>query len=277
MSHKIPLAGVIGHPIGHSKSPRLHGHWLAELGLAGHYVPLDIAPEDFAEVVATLPRAGFVGVNVTIPHKEAALAGATRTTDRARRVGAANTLTFLPDGGYEADTTDGYGFLANLKDRAPGWQAADGPVAIFGAGGAARSIIDALLEDGAPEIRLTNRTRARAEALADLFGDRVRVIDWGETEPALTGAATVVNTTSLGMAGQPPFELDLRPMSGDAVATDIVYTPLETPFLLAAEAQGARLVDGLGMLLWQGAPGFARWFGGEPQVTDALRQKMLAP
>lgn len=277
MSAKVPLAGVVGFPIGHSKSPRMHGHWLAELGLPGHYVPLDIAPDDFAEAMMILPRVGFVGVNVTLPHKEAALAGAARATERAQRIGAANTLTFLPEGGYEADNTDGYGFAANLADRAPGWRADDGPVAVFGAGGAARGIVDAMIEGGAPEIRISNRTRARADTLAAAFGPRVTVYDWQDPTALLDGAATVINTTSLGMAGQPAFDLDLSGLSRDAVATDIVYTPLDTPFLQAAAAQGTRVVDGLGMLLWQGTPGFTRWFGAEPQVTPALRDIMLAP
>lgn len=276
MTAKIPLAGVVGCPIAHSKSPRLHGHWLKELGIAGHYVPLDVAPEDFAEVMEVLPRAGFVGVNVTLPHKVNALAGARQTTERARRIGAANTLTFLPDGGYEADNTDGYGFTASLTAGAPGWDATDGPVTIFGAGGACRAIVEAMISSGAPEVRLTNRTRARAESLAAVFGPRVKVIDWGDMTPALQGAATVINTTALGMKGQPPFNLDLSAMTPGAVAADIVYTPLETPFLVAAAAHGARTVDGLGMLLWQAAPGFARWFGQEPTITDALRAVVLA-
>lgn len=275
MSVKVPLAGVVGYPSGHSRSPQLHGHWLSELGISGHYVPLEVAPEDFREVMATLPRMGFVGVNVTIPHKETALAGAVRATERARRIGAANTLTFLAEGGYEADNTDGYGFAASLSAGAPGWQASDGPVAIFGAGGACRAIVDAMIEAGAPEVRLTNRTRVRAEGLAEVFGPKVQVVDWGDTGPVLDGARTVINTTSLGMAGQPPFDLDLSGLSADAVATDIVYTPLDTPFLIAAKAQGAQIVDGLGMLLWQAAPGFARWFGQEPSVTPALRAKVL--
>ncbi|MBE3638269.1 shikimate dehydrogenase [Mangrovicoccus algicola] len=277
MSLRIPLAGVIGNPIGHSKSPRMHGHWLARQGIAGHYIPMEVEPADLASVLETLPRAGFAGVNVTIPHKEAALAGARRATPRARAIGAANTLTFLPGGGYEADNTDGYGFHANLAGAAEGWQAQDGPVAVFGAGGAARAILHAMLEAGAPEIRLMNRTRARAEGLATAFGPRVRVLDWGETDAALKDAATVVNTTSLGMAGQPAFDLDLSAMRPGMLATDIVYTPLETPFLQAAARRGAQVVDGLGMLLWQGVPGFNRWFGGDAQVTADLRALMLAP
>ncbi|WP_172327747.1 shikimate dehydrogenase [Mangrovicoccus sp. HB161399] len=277
MSKQIPLAGVIGNPVGHSKSPRMHGHWLESQNLPGHYVPLEVDAQDLPDVLAAMPRMGFVGTNVTIPHKEAALAGARRVTPRARAIGAANTLTFLPGGGYEADNTDGYGFYANLAQSAQDWAASDGPVALFGAGGAARAILHAMLEAGAPEIRLMNRTRARAESLAAAFGPRVRVLDWGETGPALAGAATVVNTTSLGMAGQPAFDLDLSGIRPEMLATDIVYTPLETPFLQAAARRGARIVDGLGMLLWQGVPGFNRWFGGDAQVTPELRELMLAP
>ncbi|WP_138466271.1 shikimate dehydrogenase [Poseidonocella sp. HB161398] len=277
MSKRIPLAGVIGNPVGHSKSPRMHAHWLASQDLPGHYIPMEVEAEDLADVLAALPRMGFAGTNVTIPHKEAALAGAVRATPRARAIGAANTLTFLPGGGYEADNTDGYGFFANLQQRAGDWRASDGPVAVFGAGGAARAILHAMLEAGAPEIRLMNRTRARAETLAAAFGPRVKVLDWGDTGPALDGAATVVNTTSLGMAGQPAFDLDLGGLRPGMIATDIVYIPLETPFLQAASRRGARIVDGLGMLLWQGVPGFNRWFGGDAQVTPELRELMLAP
>lgn len=277
MTQAPPLAGVIGYPVGHSLSPRLHGHWISEAGLSGHYIPLEVAPEDLSQVFQTLPRMGFSGVNVTLPHKEAALALASEATEAARRIGAANTLTFLPQGGFLADNTDGYGFISNLTASRPDWSASAGPVAVFGAGGACRAILDALLDAGAPEIRLTNRTRARAETLAEAFGPRVRVTDWQDPGAALDGAATAVNATALGMEGQPPFDLDLSALSPGSLATDIVYTPLHTPFLQAAAARGADTVDGLGMLLWQGVPGFRRWFGVEPQVTESLRSAVLAP
>lgn len=277
MTVRIPLAGVIGHPIAHSRSPRLHGFWLSRLGLPGHYVPLDVTPDDLGLVLAALPRAGFRGVNVTIPHKEAALALATGATDRARRIGAANTLTFRSDGGFDADCTDGAGFIANLRQERPDWRADAGPVAVFGAGGAARAVLDALLIAGATEIRLANRTRPRAEALRSAFGPTIRVVDWSEAGTLADGTATLVNTTSLGMAGQPPFDIPLAGIAPGALATDIVYTPLDTPFLGAARAAGADTVDGLGMLLHQAAPGFAAWFGKMPVVDAETRARVLAP
>ncbi|MEM1129120.1 MAG: shikimate dehydrogenase [Pseudomonadota bacterium] len=279
MSHvTIPLAGVIGHPIAHSLSPRLHGYWLSELGVSGFYVPLDVADDALPDVLASLPRMGFRGVNVTTPHKEAALVLANRASARAKEIGAANTLTFLADGGFEADNTDAFGFAENLRQEAPDWQPDAGPAVVLGAGGAARAILSALITAGVPEIRLANRTRSRADALSDAFGPAVRVAEWSEAGAILEGARTVVNTTTLGMAdGDRDFPVSLEAMSRDCLATDIVYTPLETPFLRAAAARGARTVDGLGMLLHQGIPGFERWFGARPTVTEALRQAVLAP
>lgn len=276
MTHPIPLAGVVGHPIAHSRSPRLHGFWLSRLGLPGHYVPLDVAPGDLAMVLAALPRAGFLGVNVTTPHKEAALALAHSATERAQRIGAANTLTFRADGGFEADCTDGEGFIANLRQERPDWRADVGPVAVYGAGGAARAVLDALIAAGATEIRLANRTRARADALRDAFGPAIHVVDWADAGAIADGAATLVNTTSLGMSGQPPFDVPLAGMASGALATDIVYAPLDTPFLQAARAAGAGTVDGLGMLLHQAAPGFAHWFGQLPVVDAETRARVLA-
>lgn len=272
-----PLAAVLGAPIGHSKSPRLHGHWLTTYDLPGHYIPMDVAPDDLPEVLAQMPKMGFVGANVTLPHKEAALALATDVSDRAAQIGAANTLTFLPGGGFHADNTDGYGFTANLKQHAPDWDAGAGPALVLGAGGAARAIISALLEEGAPEVVLTNRTIARAEALKAVFGERVTVCPWAEVGDAMGVAMTLVNTTSLGMTGHPALEISLDPLSVDALVTDIVYTPLMTDLLIQAQAKGCRTVDGVGMLLHQAVPGFARWFGQTPEVTEALRNAVLAP
>ncbi len=276
MSHKkIPLAGVIGHPISHSLSPALHGYWLQEYGLAGHYVPMDVAPENLEHVLRGLHKAGFVGCNITIPHKEAALALADEVTERARLIGSANTLVLGADGRIQADNTDGFGFIANLKQSAPEWDPGAGPAAVLGAGGAARAIIVSLLEAGAPEIRLCNRTRARAKALAEAFGPKVKVYDWAEAASIFDGVATAVNTTSLGMEGQPPFDISLDLLPQTALATDIVYVPLVTAFLQKAQARGCKIVDGLGMLLHQGRPGFERWFGETPEVTDALRAEVL--
>jgi shikimate dehydrogenase len=277
MSASPPLAGVIGWPIGHSLSPRLHRHWLARYGIAGHYKPIGLSPEDFAGGLRSLPRLGFRGVNVTIPHKEAALALATEATDRAREIGAANTLTFGEGGRIHADNTDAYGFIANLRQEAPTWKAAAGPALVLGAGGAARAIVSALLAEGCPEVRVANRTRARAEALRDHFGPRLRPVDWQEASAAAADAATLVNTTSVGMEGAEAVPLDLAAVSAAALVTDIVYGAEPTPFVLAARARGLVAVDGLGMLLHQGVPGFERWFGRKPEVDASLRAAVLAP
>lgn len=272
-----PLAGVIGWPVGHSRSPRLHGYWLARYGIAGYYIPMAVAPGDLAAALAAQRQLGFRGTNVTIPHKEEALALASEVTAAAEVIGAANTLVHLPEGGFRADNTDGLGFLANLRQEAPAWIPQSGPALVLGAGGAARGVVWALLEAGVPEIRLANRSRARALALRDSFGPRVVALDWAEAQDAVAGAALIVNTTSVGMGGQgdPPVSLD-RAESG-ALVTDIVYTPLVTPLLAAAQARGLTTVDGLGMLLHQAAPGFEAWFGRKPEVDAELRAAVLAP
>lgn len=273
---RIPLAGVIGSPIAHSKSPRLHGYWLNLYGIRGHYIPMDVAPGDLPDVIAALPKAGFVGCNVTIPHKEAVLALADIVTDRAALIGAANTLIFRRDGRIHADNTDGYGFIANLRQNAPGWDPASGPAAVMGAGGAARAVIASLLEVGVPEIRLANRTRARAEALRQEFGARIVVHDWVQAGNMLEDAVTVVNSSSLGMTGKPEFRVPLDALSPKAVVTDLVYTPLRTRLLEEAAAIGCTTVDGLGMLLHQAAPAFERWFGIRPDVDQRARDVVLA-
>ncbi|WP_347267576.1 shikimate dehydrogenase [Paracoccus sp. (in: a-proteobacteria)] len=271
-----PLAGVLGWPVAHSRSPRLHGHWLRRHGIAGHYVPLPVAPEHLAEVLRAMPRMGFVGANVTIPHKQAVLALADVVTERAARIGAANTLVFQADGRIHADNTDGHGFIANLRQQAPGWAPERGPAALIGAGGAARAVVVALLEAGVPELRIANRTRLRAEQLCREFGARVVVHDWAQADSMLGGALTVVNATSMGMDGSPAVPLSLAALAPGALVTDLVYTPLMTPFLIAAAARGCQVVDGLGMLLHQAAPGFERWFGQRPEVDDELRRAVLA-
>lgn len=273
---RIPLAGVIGSPVAHSRSPALHGYWLARYGIKGHYIPLDIAQADLAEALRVLPRVGFVGVNVTIPHKETILGLADIVTDRAALIGAANTLIFRKDGRIHADNTDGAGFIANLRQHAPHWVPASGPAAVFGAGGAARAVVAALLEVGVPEVRIANRTRPRAEALRADFGARVVVYDWVQAANMLDEAGCVVNTTSLGMVGKAPFRVPLDALNPRALVTDLVYTPLRTEFLQMAEGMGCTVVDGLGMLLHQAAPGFERWFGHRPEVDDATRAAVLA-
>lgn len=275
ISGKATLAGVMGWPIGHSRSPRLHGYWLEQYGIDGAYVPLAVPPDRIEQAIRALPALGFRGCNVTVPHKEAAY----RTVDwldaTAKRMGAVNTIVVGEDGSLEGRNTDGFGFIENLRSGAPGWNAADGPALVIGAGGAARAVVASLLDEGAPRVWLVNRTRARADELAADIGGAIETADWVSRETLLEGAALVVNTTTQGMAGQPPLELDLRALPGSAVVTDIVYTPLMTPLLTAAQARGNRVVDGVGMLLHQARPGFAAWFGREPAVTEGLKAAVL--
>lgn len=274
LSGAARLAGVLGWPVAHSRSPRLHGHWLQHYGIDGAYVPLPVRPERFEAAVRALLDLGFRGANVTIPHKEAALALCDAVTPLARRIGSVNTLVFR-DGRIEGDSSDGFGFLENLRQEAPDWRAGAGPAVVLGAGGAARAVIAALLDAGAPAVRLLNRTRTRAEALAEALGGVVEVLDWGAWEPALGGAGLLVNTTSLGMSGQPPLEIELAALPPRTLVNDIVYVPLETPLLAVARARGNPVVDGLGMLLHQARPGFEAWFGLLPEVTPALRRAVL--
>lgn len=268
------LAGVMGWPVDHSRSPRLHGYWLAHYGIDGIYVPLPVTPENLEAALRALPLLGFAGCNLTIPHKEAAAAIVDRLEPSARRIGAVNTVV-VENGTLVGANTDGLGFLENLKSGAPGWQPGAGPAVVLGAGGAARAIAAALVDGGCPELRLVNRTRGRAEALAAALGGAIRACAWSEREPALEGAALLVNTTNLGMAGQPPLELALERLPRAAVVNDIVYTPLETGLIAAARARGHRVVDGLGMLLQQARPGFEAWFGIAPSITPQLRAFML--
>jgi shikimate dehydrogenase len=223
-----------------------------------------------------LPRMGFVGLNVTIPHKEHVLSLATNVTDRAALIGAANTISFMSDGRIQADNTDGQGFLSNIRQTLPGWTAAGGPALVLGSGGAAKAIVSALISDGAPRVFVANRTRARADALKDQFGARVEPMDWTHIPTLVPEAGLIVNTTSLGMEGQPPLTIDLSRLAPPTVVTDIVYKPLQTDLLRAAEAAGCETVDGLGMLLHQAVPGFERWFGYTPLVDDDLRQAVLS-
>ncbi|APX22691.1 MAG: shikimate dehydrogenase [Rhodobacteraceae bacterium] len=272
---RIPLAGVIGHPVAHSRSPQLHGHWLRKYGLPGHYIPMDIAPEDFESALRMLPKLGFVGANVTIPHKERVMEIADQVSDRATLIGAANTIIFRADGGIHADNTDGYGFLENLRQGAPDWDPKAGPAVVLGAGGAARAVVAALLDSGVPEIRITNRTKLRAEKLREDFGSRLSVVEWVKAGNVLEDAALVVNTTSLGMVGKPELRVPLDGLRRGAVVTDLVYAPLQTRLLRVAEEQGCTTVDGLGMLIHQAVPGFERWFGQRPEVDEATRAAIL--
>ena len=272
---RIPLAGVIGSPISHSKSPQLHRHWLSTYGLRGYYIPIDVVYEDLENVLRMMPKMGFVGANVTIPYKEKVLELADQITDRATLIGAANTLIFRKDGRVIADNTDGFGFLENIRQNVLDWDPTVGPAAVLGAGGAARAVVAALSEVGVSEIILSNRTRVRADRLKQDFGKRVRVVDWVQAGNILEDAALVVNTTSLGMVGKPELRVPLDGLQKGAVVTDLVYAPLKTQLLLRAEEAGCRVVDGLGMLLHQAVPGFERWFGIRPAVDAATRAAAL--
>lgn len=275
ISGKARLAGVIGWPVGHSRSPRLHGYWLRHLGIDGAYVPLAVKPEDFETVLRALPRMGFAGANVTVPHKEQALALADHVDPLARRIGAVNTLVVRPDGSIEGRNTDAFGFIQNLRHGAPHWDPAAGPAVVLGAGGAARAVCAALVDAGVPEIRLVNRSAARARQVAADMGGKFTVLGWDQAASALDCANALINTTTLGMTGQPALEIDLSALPVHAVVNDIVYAPLMTDLLVEAAARGNKVVDGLGMLLWQAVPGFEAWFGVKPEVTPALRDFVL--
>jgi shikimate dehydrogenase len=270
------LAGVLGWPVAHSRSPRLHNYWLQRYGINGAYLPLPVRPEHFAEAVRGLVRLGFAGANVTVPHKEAAFALCDRAEDSAKKAGAANTLVFGADGTISGSNTDGFGLIEALRAGAPGFDARRGPAVVLGAGGSARAVVLALIEAGAPEIRLVNRTAERAQRLAAELGGPVRPVAWSAAGEALAGTALLVNTTSLGMRGKPPLSLDLAALPATAVVNDIVYTPLETGLLRAARRRGNPVVDGLGMLLHQARGGFRLWFGRDPEVTEALRRHVAA-
>jgi shikimate dehydrogenase len=268
------LAGIIGWPVHHSLSPRMHGTWLREHGIAGAYVPMPVQPGRVETALRGLAALGFAGCNVTIPHKEAALAVADQVDPLARRIGAANLFIVQPDGGILARNEDAPAWLASLRDAVPGWRADRGPAVVLGAGGAARAVLAILLAEGAPGIRLLNRSAERAEALAAEMGAGIDVLPWSERSAALTGAALVVNTTSQGMAGQEPLEIALDDLPRDAIVSDLIYVPSETPLLAAARARGNPAVNGLGMLLHQAVPAFEAFFGLRPTITPEFRAAM---
>ncbi|MFK3664551.1 shikimate dehydrogenase [Ochrobactrum teleogrylli] len=276
-----PKAFVTGFPIKHSRSPLIHGFWLETLGIDGSYQPIEVKPEDFAAFAAALAANGFAGGNVTIPHKEAAFAAAESLDGDATAIGAVNTLWF-EGGRLRGGNTDAYGFAANLDDYAPGWDNAETAL-VLGAGGASRAVVHALLSRGFSKVWIANRTASRAEELAAHFGAAVSASGWDAAQQRVADAGLIVNTTSLGMSGhggdqddEGRFPLDLSVAAKGVIATDIVYVPLKTPFLKAAEEAGLNTVDGLGMLLHQAVPGFERWFGQKPEVTAALREHILA-
>lgn len=268
-------ACVIGHPIAHSRSPLVHGYWLAQHGIDGSYGLEDVAPERIDDFLRGLDDEGYVGANITVPHKEAAFRAAAELDADAAALGAVNTLWY-EDGRLHGANTDVYGFLANLDAGEPEWQRALGEAVVLGAGGAARGIIHGLIGRGVDRIMVANRTFERAEALHAQFGPKVVAVQWRDMPGLLAGARLLINTTSLGMKGQPPLDIDLSPLSPDAVVTDAVYVPLQTPLLRAAKAMGIATIDGLGMLLHQAVPGFERWFGVRPKVTPELRALVVA-
>lgn len=270
------LAGVMGWPIAHSRSPKIHNHWLAQYGIEGSYVPLPVEPGKLEAALRALPALGFAGCNLTIPHKEAALGFLDVVDPAAARIGAVNCVVVEPNGALGGRNYDGYGFVASLTEAAPEWRAASGPSVVIGAGGGARAIVSGLIEAGAQEIRLFNRTFERAQKLASDFGPPVCAFPWDGRHGALADANLLVNATSQGMIGQPPLDLSLRALQATALVADIVYAPLETPLLAAARTIGAKTVDGLGMLLHQARPAFRDWSGVMPEVTPALRALIAA-
>jgi shikimate dehydrogenase len=268
-------ACVIGWPIQHSRSPLIHGYWLAHYGIEGTYTREAVKPEDVASFLSSLAERGFAGCNVTLPHKHAALAAAAHKEPAAIAIGAANTL-WLENGVLHATNTDAYGFMTHLAQIVPDWQSVDAPVSILGAGGAARALVYGFLAAGIDEIRLFNRTPARAEDLARHFGPRVTPHAWTDRERLSRDAGVLVNTTALGMINGDPLDMDVSRLSPRTIVADIVYVPLETPLLAAARGRCLRTVDGLGMLLHQAVPGFEKWFGRRPEVTPELRALIAA-
>jgi shikimate dehydrogenase len=269
MNEGLRAACVIGWPAGHSRSPLIHNFWIKQHGLMADYRREAVPPEKFAEFLTSWDERGYVGANVTLPHKEAALR-LSQPDDRAEAVGAANTL-WLESGVLRSTNTDVEGFTANLDAAAPGWDNGLANAIVLGAGGAARALVFALLQRGAQRITVANRTFERAEAFRARFGERVHPLHWGEVNGVLPGAQLVANATSLGMAGQPALDIDVSKLPSGAVVTDIVYAPLETSLLAAARKRGLRTADGLGMLLHQAVRGFSLWFGVRPEVTPELR------
>lgn len=277
LSGRARLAGVMGWPVAHSLSPRLHGYWLRHYGIDGAYVPLPVRPERLGSALRALTDLGFAGCNLTVPHKEAALGALDEVAEDARRIGAVNTILVRADGSLYGWNTDIEGFAQSLIAALPEWSIAGKHAVVLGAGGAARAVVAAVQNLGAEEVVILNRTRERAEALATDLGGAIRPLPWERRSEALSQAALLINTTTLGMLGKPPLSIDLAPLPTDAVVADIVYAPLETPLLAEARRRGHRVVDGLGMLLYQAVPGFEAWFGRRPEVTPALRDFVLAP
>ena len=273
---KYGLAGIMGWPVAHSRSPMLHNFWLEKYGLPGAYVQLPVAPGQLAPALSGLAALGFRGCNITLPHKVDAMGLVHAVDPLARRMGAINTIVVQPDGSLKGFNNDGFGYIQSLLDASLEWRADAGPVTVLGAGGAARAVVLSLAERGAKEIRLLNRTQSKAQALADEFGGPVKVLPWEARHEALDGLALLVNTTSQGMHGNPPLQLDLGRLPLQALVSDVIYVPLETPLLAAARLRGNPTVNGLGMLLNQARPAFHAWFGVMPVITPELRRAVEA-
>jgi len=273
MAHpdRFLLAGVIGWPVMHSRSPMMHNYWFKKHGLAGTYVPLAIRPEHLSAALRGLHPLGFAGVNVTIPHKQEAMKMVHAVDTLAKSIGAISCVIVRSDGSLAGTNNDCYGFIHAVRQEQPGWQADAGPVVVIGAGGGSRAVCYGLAQEGAREIRVVNRTLARAKGIAQEFGGPIRALAWEQRHEVLEGAAMVVNTTSCGMVGQPALDIELDKLPQSALVADIIYIPLETPFLAAARRRGNSTINGLGMLLNQGRPAWKAWFGIEPEVTAELR------
>ena len=270
------LAGVMGWPVAHSRSPAIHNHWIRHYGLNGAYVLLPVDPVRLPAALTGLAALGFAGCNVTIPHKVTAMQLVHRVDPSARKIGAINTIVVEKDGSLSGSNNDGRGYIQSLLEQHPGWRADAGPATVLGAGGGARAVVVSLAEHGAREIRVCNRSFDKAQALADEFGAPVHAVPWPQRHDALADAALLVNTTNQGMAGQPPLDIALDQLPLRALVSDLVYVPLETPLLAAARARGNPTVGGLGMLLHQARPAFQAWFGVLPEVTPALRRMVEA-
>jgi len=273
MAHpdRFLLAGVMGWPVMHSRSPMMHNYWFKKHGLAGSYVPLAIRPEHLSAALRGLHPLGFAGVNVTIPHKQEAMKIVHEVDTLAKSIGAISCVIVRSDGSLAGTNNDCYGFIHAVRQEQPGWRADAGPVVVIGAGGGSRAVCYGLAQEGAREIRVVNRTLARAKGIAQEFGGPIRALPWEQRREVLEGAAMVVNTTSCGMVGQPALDIELDKLPQSALVADIIYIPLETSFLAAARKRGNRAINGLGMLLNQGRPAWKAWFGIEPEVTAELR------
>jgi len=274
--HDFGIAGLLGWPVAHSRSPVIHNHWLAQYGIAGRYVLFPVPPEKLEAAVRGLAALGLRGSNVTTPHKQAIFPLLDHVDALAQRIGAVNTVVVEKDGTLTGFNNDGNGFVQSLRDADPAWRPDSGPILVLGAGGASRAVVASLAAQGATEIRLTNRTREKAHAIADVVGSMVKVVPWDERAEALDGIAMLANATSLGSAGKPPLDIALDRLPRTAIVGDLIYVPPETPLLAAARARGNVTVNGLGLLLNQARPAFNAWFGVMPEITPALRAAIQA-